>query len=88
MNCSPKERDELREKMLGIMKADDVKSMSMAIEKLLKIDVPAPWKAYGMMKIGEGTLRGHLAHLIHEAPDEVPGPILKQLLMLAIMTGG
>jgi hypothetical protein len=69
-------------------KEDKLKSLSQRIEKCLEIDMPAPWKALGFLKIGQGAFKGRLLQLVASAPDEIPTPVLKQLLITAIMVGG
>lgn len=78
----------LCEKMMSEFKSDTNDRLSKCIEGCLKIDLPAPWKAFGFMKLGEGTIKGHLSEVIKAAPDDLPVPILKGVLLMALHAGG
>lgn len=88
VGCTESDVEMVREKMLNIFKDPKNTKISEMVEKALALDIPAPWKALGFMKIGEGAVRGSLLSLIKDAPDEVPGPVLKGLLILALQHGG
>ena len=59
-------------------------SMSQAIEECLEIDMPAPWKAVGFMKMGEELFKRQFAQIVASAPDKLPLPIVKMTLLLAL----
>ena len=56
-------------------------SMSQAIEECLEIDMPAPWKAIGLMKVGERLFSEKIVHVVESAPNEIPLPVFKMVLM-------
>ena len=62
----------------------DKGSMSQAIEECLEIDMPAPWKAVGFMKMGEELFKRQFAQIVASAPDKLPLPIVKMTLLLAL----
>ena len=88
LGANEKDVEELRNKMKEIFenKNGSLKSLSERIEKSLELDVPAPWKALGFLRIGRGEVAGKMLHLIENAPDEIPLPLLKHLLCTALIT--
>ena len=76
----------VRTKMLDTSKT--VKSFSACIEENLKLDMPAPWKAMGFMKLGEGILKARLLGIVEHIPEGIPVPALKGLLTIVIMESG
>ena len=57
------------------------KSLSAAVEEALAIDMPAPWKAIGLMKVGERLFSEKIVHIVESAPNEIPLPVFKMVLM-------
>ena len=58
-----------------------IKSLSAAVEEALAIDMPAPWKAIGLMKAGERLFNEKMAHIVESAPNEIPLAVFKMVLM-------
>ena len=85
VGASSKEVEELRIKMTDVFKNNE--TVSESVEKILKMDVPAPWKALGLMKIGESVGVGKLMEIIRQAPDSLPLPVLKGIIMIKMMGG-
>ena len=57
------------------------KSLSAAVEEALAIDMPAPWKAIGLMKVGERLFSEKIVHVVESAPNEIPLAVFKMVLM-------
>ena len=81
------DKEELRKKFIGAFRDTKNEKISQSIEECLKLDIPAPWKALGFMKIGEGSIKGYMLKVIDEVPEGLPVSLLKDLLKMALISG-
>ena len=73
----------LQDKMCASFEKYSGQAISLAVEECIAIDLPAPLKALGFMQMGKNIFKSELQEIIESAPDEIPVPLLKHLLLLA-----
>lgn len=80
-----KDSERLRDMVIKIQKESTDRKISKLIEEMLKMDIPAPWKAMSFIKVGESMLKSHLMNIVKDAP--IPDEI-KMLVNFTIKSSG